>query len=60
MKGNGGAGGVLTKLEWLRLQVSGDVWCAGLVCGDCGGGDDVGCGLCCGWCGQWLQERPVL
>ena len=60
MKGNGGAGGALTKLDWSRLEVNGDVWCAGLVCGDCVGGGDVGCGLCCGGYDGWLQEKQVV
>ena len=35
-------------------------WCAGRAYGDYGGGDDVGCVLCCGGYGRWLQERPVV
>ena len=58
LKGNGDAGGVSTTLWQWRLQESGDVGCACRVCGDCGGGDDVGCGFCCGWNG-WVQPREV-
>ena len=42
------------------MESNGDVWCAGRVCGDCGGDDDVCCGLCCGGFGEWLQEKQVV
>ena len=60
LRGNGDADGVSTMLWQWRLQGSGDVRCAGRVCGGCGGGDDVGCGLCYGGYGRRLQERPVV
>ena len=42
LKGNGDADGVSTTLWQWRLQESGGVRRAYHVCGDCGGGDDVG------------------
>ena len=55
MRENVDAGGAPMKPDWSKLELCGGVQCVGLVCGDCGGDGDVGCGVCCGGYDGWLQ-----